>query len=153
VASVKWLGRLHVSEGPLFSPWNTEKYVMTGGQFGERREPVAGQVVKSAVELAWPARLRRGLRTVTGRSWSPGGKIRRVEYGLDDGPWREAELFGPNVPGAWARWRFRWDARPGEHEVRVRAADHLGNVQPQDAPWNALGYLYGAVVGHPVEVY
>ena len=34
VASVKWVGRLVVSEGPLNSPWNTAKYVMTGGQMG-----------------------------------------------------------------------------------------------------------------------
>ena len=31
VASVKWLGRLYVAEGPLYSPWNTEDYVLTGG--------------------------------------------------------------------------------------------------------------------------
>jgi len=32
VASVKWVGRLVVSDEPLYSPWNTAKYVMTGGR-------------------------------------------------------------------------------------------------------------------------
>ncbi len=66
VASVKWLGRIHVSEGPLYSPWNTEKYVMTGGIFGKEREPVTTQVVKSALELPWPARLPPGRHTIGG---------------------------------------------------------------------------------------
>ena len=41
VASVKWLGRIVVSETPLFSPWNTDKYVLTGGEFGAERPGAA----------------------------------------------------------------------------------------------------------------
>jgi hypothetical protein len=67
--------------------------------------------------------------------------------------WLEARLFGPNVPGAWARWDFEWKATPGKYEIRVKATDDKGETQPDDVPWNDLGYLYGGVVGHPVEVY
>lgn len=153
VASVKWIGRIHVSEGPLFSPWNTEKYVLTGGAFGEEREPVTVQVVKSALELAWPARLYRGRQEIRGRSWSPHGAISRVEYSVDGGSWCPATLLEPNIPGAWVRWSFTWNARPGSHEVRIKATDEKGNVQPETVPYNELGYLYGGVVGHPVRVY
>lgn len=153
VASVKWVDRLVVSDEQLYSPWNTSKYVMTGGKWGSRREPIGAQVPKSAIELPWPATLRRGRQTITGRSWSGGAAIARVEYALDgDTQWRQAHLVGPNLPGAWTCWRFAWDARPGKHELRVRATDILGNVQPEAVPWNALGYLYNGVVGHPVEV-
>lgn len=152
VASVKWLGRIHVSEAPLSSPWNKDKYVLTGGKFGERREPVTLRGVKSALELPWPARLPEGRHDLGGRAWSGFGGISRVEYSVDGGPWREARLFGPNVPGAWARWGFEWDATPGEHEVRVKATDDLGNMQPETVPWNDLGYHYDGVVGHPVSV-
>ena len=156
VASVKWLGEVFVSDGssgPLYSPWNTEQYVLTGGASETAREPVTTQVPKSAIELPWPATLRRGRHVITGRSWSIGTAIARVEYAVDgDTQWREAELFGPNLPGAWARWRFVWDAVPGEHELRVRATDRAGNVQPEGVPWNDLGYLYGGIVGHPVTV-
>lgn len=153
VASVKWVGRLLVSDGPLYSPWNTAKYVMTGGTWGSRRKPVAAQVPKSALELPWPATLRCGRQTVTGRSWSAGAAIMRVEYAVDgDTQWRPAQLFGTNLPGAWARWRFDWQAQSDRHELRVRATDVAGNVQPETAPWNELGYMYGGVVGHPVEV-
>ena len=153
VASVKWVGRLHVSDGPLHSPWNTAKYVMTGGRWGSQREPIEAQVPKSSLELPWPATLRRGRQIIMGRSWAAGTAIAGVEYAVDgDTQWRPAQLFGPNHPGAWVRWRFAWDARQGKHELRVRATDEAGNVQPEAAPYNALGYLYGGVVGHPVEV-
>ncbi|MGI8910771.1 MAG: sulfite oxidase [Rubrobacteraceae bacterium] len=152
VASVKWLGRIHVSEMPLSSPWSTDKYVLTGGELGARREPVTLRGVKSALELPWPARISQGKNTIHGRSWSGHGAISRVEYSVDGGPWREVRLFGPNVSGAWARWSFEWDAAPGEHEVRVKAADDLGNMQPDTVPWNDLGYLYDGVVGHPISV-
>ena len=69
-----------------------------------------------------------------------------------DTQWRPARLFGPNRPGEWTRWRLVWNARPGTHELRVRATDDAGNVQPAAVPWNALGYLYGGVVGHPMDV-
>jgi hypothetical protein len=108
--------------------------------------------VKSALELPWPARLQEGRHVLSGRSWSGYGAISRVEYSVGDGSWREARLFGENTPGAWARWSFEWDAKPGEHEVRVRATDDAGNVQPDEVEWNDLGYLYDGVVGHPVEV-
>ena len=70
VSSVKWVGRLLVSDRPLRSPWNSAKYVMTGGKWGSYRQPITAQVPKSAIELPWPATLRRGSQTITGRSWS-----------------------------------------------------------------------------------
>jgi len=152
VASVKWLGRIYVSETPLSSPWNSDKYVLTGGEFGEGREPVTLRGVKSALELSWPARLPAGRHLLCGRSWSGHGAISRVEYSVDGGPWLGARLFGKNVPGAWARWSFGWAAEPGRHEIRVRATDEAGNTQPDEVGWNDLGYLYDGVVGHPVEV-
>lgn len=152
VASVKWVGRIYVSEGPLFSPWNTEKYVLTDGALGEKREPVTLQVVKSALELAWSARLPRGRNEIRGRSWSPHDAISRVEYSLDGRPWRRVWLMEPNIPGAWVRWSFVWDAKPGNHEVRIKAIDEKGNSQPETVSYNELGYLYGGVVRHPVRV-
>jgi hypothetical protein len=54
--------------------------------------------------------------------------------------------------GAWACWRFTWDAKPGSHEVRVRATDESRVVQPHETPWNRLGYLFDDIIGHPVRV-
>jgi hypothetical protein len=34
----------------------------------------------------------------------------------------------------------------------TRATDEKGNSQPDAVKWNSLGYLYSAVVSHPVTV-
>jgi sulfane dehydrogenase subunit SoxC len=157
VASVKWVGRILVSDRPLLTHWNTEEYVLAGPGY-EPREGARGPAVKetlvnSALELPWPAQLSEGRHMVTGRAWSGAGAIESVEYSIDRGGWRAARLREPNVAHAWVRFDFECDARPGEHSLRVRATDTLGNVQPESMPWNEEGYLYNAVVSHPVTVH
>lgn len=157
LANVKWVSRIQVAEEALFSPWNTESYVLIGPDYkpeGQAKGPVVtSQVVKSALELAWPGEVKAGRRTIRGRSWSGSGKIARVEYSLDEGKsWQPARLQEPNIGRAWVRWDFLWDARPGDHTIMVRATDEKGNTQPDKVPFNEQGYLYGAVVKHPVKV-
>ncbi|BAS26477.1 sulfite oxidase [Limnochorda pilosa] len=157
VANVKWVGRIQVSEEPLFSPWNTDSYVLIGPDY-EPQPPAKGPVlsdqsIKSALELAWGARLAAGTHLIRGRSWSPFGRISRVEYSVDGGhSWREARLHEPNLAKAGARWDFEWNASPGEQTIRVRATDEAGHAQTEQVPWNEQGYLYNAVVDHPVVV-
>ena len=157
VASVKWVGKIEVSEQPIFSPWNTDSYVLIGPDY-KAQAPSKGPIlstqgVKSALELAWPAEVKSGLRTIRGRSWSGSGKIARVEYSVDGGStWQSAKLREPNLDRAWVRWDFQWDARPGRYTVRIKATDEKGNTQPATVPWNDQGYIYSAVVGHPVTV-
>jgi sulfane dehydrogenase subunit SoxC len=157
VSNIKWLGRLEVSEEPLFSPWNTETYVLLGPDY-QPNPPANGPMLstqnpKSALELAQGAQLRAGLLLIKGRSWSPFGKIARVAYSLDQGQiWQQARLREPNIAGAWARWDFPWEAKPGQYTITVKAMDTAGNTQPGSVPWNEQGYLYNATVHHAVTV-
>ena len=155
-ANIKWVGQVEVSEQPLVSEWNTTSYVLVGPGYqpqGPAKGPVLTTLgVKSALELPWPATRTRGHQTVSGRSWSATSRIHRVEYRVDDGPWRLARLAGTNEPTAWTQWSFDWDATPGFHTLRTRATDTQGNTQPDSWPFNQQGYLYGAVVAHPVTV-
>jgi DMSO/TMAO reductase YedYZ molybdopterin-dependent catalytic subunit len=157
VANVKWVGRIEVSEQSLYSAWNTDSYVLIGPDY-RPAPPAKGPILstqshKSALELPWEGTLRAGPRTVTGRSWSPSGRIARVEYSLDRGvTWTQARLHEPNVARAWVRWSFDWDARPGDYGIKVRATDERGNTQPAGVPFNEQGYLYNAVVAHPIAV-
>jgi sulfane dehydrogenase subunit SoxC len=156
VASIKWVNTLNVVEEPARVAWNTEDYVMVGqdgGLSGARGPAVTAQGIKSALELPWPARLPAGPHAVYGRAWSGAAEILRVEYSIDGGAWRPARLEGANVPRAWTRFVFRWDAEPGGHGLRVRATDAAGNSQPDTVAPNELGYDYNAVVTHPVTVY
>ena len=157
VANVKWVGRIEISEQPLYSPWNTDSYVLIGPGYPPN-PPAKGpaltfQNVKSAFELPWDGAVSGGRYLLRGRSWSGRGKIAKVEVSLDRGiTWQPARLREPSFAQAWTRWDLDWDARPGDYSLRARATDDKGNTQPAIAPWNDQGYLYNAVVGHPVTV-
>ncbi|MDR7593556.1 MAG: sulfite oxidase, partial [Armatimonadota bacterium] len=155
IANIKWVGRIEVSEQPLYSAWNTDSYVMIGPDY-QPQPPARGPILtlqnlKSAFELPWEGEVAAGRRLVRGRSWSPVGRIARVEYSLDRGiTWHQAQLREPNIARAWARWDFVWEARPGTYSLRVRATDERGNTQPAIVPFNEQGYLFNAVIGHPL---
>jgi DMSO/TMAO reductase YedYZ molybdopterin-dependent catalytic subunit len=157
VANIKWVGRIEVSEKPIFSPWNTDTYVLIGPDY--KPEPpskgpiLSNQDLKSALELPWGGEVSATRRLVRGRSWSPFGKIAKVEYSLDQGKsWQTATLREPNIAAAWVRWDFDWEPKPGKHTIRVRATDEKGNTQPDKVSFNQQGYLFNAMVDHPLEV-
>jgi DMSO/TMAO reductase YedYZ molybdopterin-dependent catalytic subunit len=155
-ASIKWLGRILVSDRPIHVPWNTEDYVLIGpGYAGDgvaRGAAITEPALSSLVELPWPAHLQPGPQVIRGRAYAGEGWITDVEYRIDEGPWQPAAITSPGSAGVWARWQLRWDAAPGDHEIRVRAADNRGNVQPDSTPWNELGYMHQSVLAHPVRV-
>jgi hypothetical protein len=87
------------------------------------------QVVKSAFAgLPVDAQLPKGKPLVLqGRSWSGNGAIKAVDVSLDGGTtWRPAKLAADNVPLAGVRWAT--------------------------VPFNDAGYVFGAIVRHPVTI-
>ena len=67
----------------------------------------------------------------------------------DDGvTWRRARPIGAGTERTWQRWRSP-GGRPtrAQYTLRARATDV---IQPAVAPYNTSGYLFGAVVAHPV---
>ncbi len=162
IAHTKWVGSIRVSETPLFSEYNTKKYVLIGEDYPVsedlKAKGVMGQIlreqkVKSAFELPWDGEIATGKRLVRGRSWSGEGKITFVEVSLDDGKtWSKVSLREPNITKAWVRWDLEWDARPGRYGLRARATDDQGNTQPDKIPFNEEGYSHWAVVTHPIKV-
>jgi DMSO/TMAO reductase YedYZ molybdopterin-dependent catalytic subunit len=154
VANIKWVGQIEVSATPLTSLWNTTMYVMTGPTY-TGSVPVTTQVVKSAFELPFGAQFPAGTQQVlAGRSWSGNGSIKRVDVSVDNGAtWTPAQLHGANIPLAWARWNFTWTPpTAGSYTLRARATDSTGLAQPATVPFNDGGYLFGAIVQHPVVV-
>jgi DMSO/TMAO reductase YedYZ molybdopterin-dependent catalytic subunit len=159
ISSIKWVGRIQVSEQPLYTEWNTEEYVLIGEDYPpEPGSPALGEIltvqkVKSAFELPWDAEIPSGQRLLRGRSWSAQGAIAKVEVSLDGGrTWQEARLRQPNMPQAWVRWDLDWEARPGNYRLQARATDDQGTVQPASVPFNEKGYVYWGIVTHPVKV-
>ena len=155
VANIKWLGQIEVADQPLFSPWNTTQYRLIGPAYPPDSPPLTNQAVKSAFELPFPATFPSGVRQVlTGRSWSGQGSIKRVDISADGGAtWQRARIGGPVLPNSWVRWKVAWTPpAPGSYELLARATDSTGQTQPATVPFNNLGYLFWAIVKHPVTV-
>lgn len=156
-ASIKWLGRVEVATSHIEVPWNTVDYVMIGPDYPPEGDLARGPAItepalSSLVELPWPAHLASGLHIIRGRAFAGEARVTGVEYRIDDQPWRPATITSEINPGVWVRWQLRWDAPPGEHVLRVRAADDRGRIQPESTAWNELGYMHESVLAHPILV-
>ncbi len=159
VNNVKWLSTITVSTTAQTSDFNTKLYVLVGPDYQPQGQalgpPVNDQVMKSALCLPFPATLAAGQQKIVGYAWSPFGKISKVDVSLDNGAtFQPASLAGPNIERAGSRFEFSFNASPGSITITPRATDDQGNVQyPVSAQkWNQQGYLFGAMVPHPVTV-
>ncbi|MFC3237884.1 sulfite oxidase [Streptomyces nitrosporeus] len=156
IANIKWVGDIEVSAQPLLTPWNTGLYRLFGpGHPDGGGAPLTRQTLKSAFELAPGAVFPAGRRQLlTGRSWSGGAPVRSVEVSTDGGArWRPARLRDEPRSGSWVRWSADWvPGAPGAAVLLARATDRSGRSQPVTTAHNTQGYLFDAVVRHPVTV-
>ena len=159
-SSVKWVGRIEVATEKVWVRSNTTSYVLVGEEWPADRyapadgAPITTGRVKSALALPRPARLSAGPQRLRGFAYSPRGPVEGVEWSVNGGPWAPARLIGSSadMPHAWSRFEFEWEAAPGNHVLRTRATDAAGDTQPLDGVYNEKGYLLNAVLPHPVEV-
>ncbi|MGW0786101.1 sulfite oxidase [Streptomyces sp. NPDC002913] len=156
IANIKWVGDIEVSAEPLLTPWNTGLYRLFGpGHPPEGSAPLTRQTLKSAFELAPGASFAAHRRhLLTGRSWSGGAPVSRVEVSTDGGGhWRPARLRDEPRSGSWVRWTADWVPKvTGPGVLLARATDRSGRTQPETTAHNTQGYLFDAVVRHPVTV-
>jgi len=92
---------------------------------------------------------------LTGRAWSGGAPVARVEVSTDGGrSWAEAQLSpaDPAHPYAWRAWSHDWTAVPGRCELLARATDADGGTQPVEQVWNRQGMANNLVQRVPVTV-
>jgi DMSO/TMAO reductase YedYZ molybdopterin-dependent catalytic subunit len=110
--------------------------------------------VKTQSRIDVPARGSRmgpGPRMIAGVAWAPHRGISKVEVQVDGGDWMEATLSEALSRDAWRQWAIEYDFGPGNHAIRVRAADGGGAFQDEirrpPAPDGATGWhTIGVVV-------
>lgn len=90
---------------------------------------------ESRIDVPRGGTVATGPVSVAGVAWAPTRGIRAVEVQVDGGSWNRAELATAISKEIWRQWRYRWDASPGTHELKVRATDGTGKRQDaRDTP-------------------
>ncbi|HXG03788.1 MAG TPA: molybdopterin-dependent oxidoreductase [Candidatus Binatia bacterium] len=131
--AVKWLARVHVAcERPesLFTTRLYNRRVVVGDRVV--REPVRELDVHAViVRPADGSVLSREPQVVRGWAWGA-WPVTRVEVSVDGGGlWHAAHLDERDPEHAWQAFAFEWTPdRPGPYELRCRATDAHGRVQP-----------------------
>jgi DMSO/TMAO reductase YedYZ molybdopterin-dependent catalytic subunit len=154
MSSVKWLTEIELIAGGFSGHFQVDAYVYEREQDSRVvREPVTLQRVRSLI-TAPTANQEVALSelTIRGVAWSGAAPIARVEVGIGDDPWQEAQLVGEQHRHGWRWWELTASIdRPGPTVVRARATDLAGFTQPDEPEWNRLGYGNNAV--QKVSVY
>ncbi|HEV8471086.1 MAG TPA: sulfite oxidase [Candidatus Limnocylindria bacterium] len=152
MASVKWLSRITVLEEPFVGFYQTDRYVLD-------RSPL--RAIAPRAILTHPQDGTRHERAIwiAGFAWSGAAPITRVDLSTDGGEsWDKLpDAYLEDSPRyAWRHFRFEHlltKRSAVQHwSLAVRATDALGNTQPVQAKWNALGYANNAIRTVRVEV-
>ena len=145
MASVKWLERIEAIDTAFDGVQQARSYQFRRDA-GEKGVPCTRMRVNSLmVPPGIPDFFGRrrtvdaGRVEILGRAWSGDGEVKRVEFAAD-GAWQDAVVDPPAGPHAWRRWRASWQAGVGRHELRCRATDATGAVQPLEPPWDVTGF-------------
>ncbi len=151
--NVKWLRRLKLGAQPFETRDETAKYtdLLPDGKAWQFNFVMD---VKSVITHPSPGRdlKRPGFHEISGLAWSGRGCVSRVEVSTDGGQsWRDAALQQPVLPKCLTRFRLPWTWDGGPAELRSRATDQTGDVQPtRDSLLEARGenftYHYNAIM-------
>jgi sulfane dehydrogenase subunit SoxC len=145
MASVKWLARIELIDRAFEGVQQSLSYHFRTVA-GEKGVPCARMRVNSLMAppgipdfYARRRFLAPGQVRIAGRAWSGEAPVTRVEFAAD-GAWRDATLEAAPAPNVWQRWEVEWLAEPGVHELRCRATDAGGAVQPLEPAWDVTGF-------------
>ena len=152
MASVKWLSRIVLLERPFVGFYQTDRYVID-------REPLRHIAPRAILTHPGNGTVHERSVWITGFAWSGSAPVARVEMSTDGGQsWVELPdvMLEDSPRYAWRRFQFENLLTKGlgaqQWSLVLRATDALGNTQPSEARWNALGYANNAPRAVRVEV-
>jgi sulfane dehydrogenase subunit SoxC len=155
--SVKWLRRLELSDQPFMTREETSKYTEPVLD-GKIRQFSFVMDARSIITYpAFPAHVEKGWIEIRGIAWSGRGKIVKVEVSTDAGrSWHEARLQQPVLDKAHTQFRHLWQWNGEATEIRSRATDETGYLQPTlaqliEARGTKGGYHFNPVMSWQVR--
>jgi len=157
--SVKWLGRIVVSDHPSLNHYVENAYKLSPEADDLRlaeAAPIYSYRTNSVICTPQAgAKLKAGKVQIAGYALpagEPGTAIARVEVSTDGRRWTAAALDERAHPYCWRLWRATLQLEPGTKQIVVRALDSRGHWQPRHVDWNYKGYLFNAWHRVPVSV-
>ncbi|AJT40563.1 molybdopterin-dependent oxidoreductase [Psychromicrobium lacuslunae] len=85
-----------------------------------------------------------GPTVLGGMAWAQQRGVSKVELSVDGGDWQPVKLASAISKDTWVQWQAELMLDRGEHQVRVRCVDGLGEVQSSEvappAPDGSSGY-------------
>jgi hypothetical protein len=92
------------------------------------------------------AKLKPGSTTLKGIAFDGGKGIKEVAVSIDGGKtWTPSRLGKDLGKYSFREWKLRLKLAAGAHELKVRATNNAGDVQPMTPLWNPAGYLRNVV--------
>jgi DMSO/TMAO reductase YedYZ molybdopterin-dependent catalytic subunit len=120
VGATKWLTRLTVTTYAAEQAYWTERDWATDA-------PIK---LSSRIDTPRPlSTIKAARHAIGGVAWAQHHGVEKVEVRIDGGPWRPATLGPDGGVDYWRQWYLPWDAKPGSHELAVRATGKDGTVQ------------------------
>jgi sulfite oxidase len=150
--SVKWLGKVVVSDKPSPNHFVSENYKIVADvspQSLAAAEPIYEYTINSLICDPAPGEMVSGAEiTLRGLALPRGGRFDRIAkveiLRGDNSVLCEAQLSGPGEAFCWEHWTTKVKLPRGEHTLGVRATGTQGDIQPLEPNWNAMGYLFNA---------
>lgn len=150
-ANVKWLHRLRVAGGPVYSREETVQYGRTNPDGTPHLFDLAMDVKSVVTEPSSARPLERGFSEVRGFAWSGRGRIASVQVTLDGGAsWGTATLHEPNLAKSLVRFSYPLRFAGEPRAIASRATDETKAVQPtfaalREARGGGLRYRNNAI--------
>lgn len=79
--------------------------------------------------------LSPGDTMIAGVAWQQHVGVSKVEVQIDGGEWRTATLAAAISDDTWVQWSIPWTAEKGQHTIRCRATNALGETQTEVDAW------------------
>lgn len=158
--SVKWLGKIVVSDRPSPNHYVATAYKIVNGKdaidWSESgpiyRYPINGAICTPEAN----ATLSPGSVELAGYvlpSGVAGNAAEKIELSTDWGrTWTAAEMTGKSQEFCWQLWKAKVDVKANTKQVFLRSTDKAGDFMPGRVKWNAKGYLMNSWYKLPIKV-
>ena len=152
---VKHLNEITVIDGVYDGFWMKSAYripdtpnnAVEPGTAPKATIPINRFTVRSFItNIADGVRLKPGSTTLKGIAFDGGKGIKEVAISIDGGKtWTAAKLGKDLGKYSFREWKLPVKLAAGSYELKVRATNNAGDVQPMDPRWNPAGYLRNVV--------